>query len=100
MVLLVRAFESGVKHHKQMSLISVYYCQLAEASGTCQFPDELQGVWHSSHKGNLTFDGNGVMGYPIQMSATVDELNFNCTEKDGDYYLLKQVYNHTLVFMR
>lgn len=57
-------------------------------ASTCEFPDELQGIWYSSHKGNLNFTGTEVLGYPIAMSATVNELNFNCTEKNGDYYLL------------
>ncbi|XP_063419327.1 uncharacterized protein LOC134702189 [Mytilus trossulus] len=58
------------------------------SAAICEFPDELQGIWYSSHKGNLNFNGTEVLGYPIAMSATVSELNFNCTEKNGDYYLL------------
>ncbi|XP_061184214.1 uncharacterized protein LOC133192240 [Saccostrea echinata] len=54
--------------------------------GTCTFPESLDGLWTSSHNGDLTFNSTHVE-YPVE--ATGGNLIFECYELTGTKYLLR-----------
>lgn len=62
---------------------------IRKIGAACTFPDELRGTWVSSHKGALSFNDSLITEYPIQMSAVVSALDFNCHESSGRTYLIK-----------
>lgn len=72
-----------------VELTNKSFCNIDLSGAACTFPDELRGTWVSSHKGALSFNDSLITEYPIQMSAVVSALDFNCHESSGRTYLIK-----------
>nr|XP_022321674.1 uncharacterized protein LOC111123559 [Crassostrea virginica] len=60
----------------------------AQFASSCQFPEDLRGVWISSDKGFLRFADSVIYNYPVSLPGT-SSIDLLCAENNGTHYMLK-----------
>ncbi|XP_069131019.1 uncharacterized protein [Argopecten irradians] len=64
------------------------YLSLVDAD--CTFPENVTGLWHSSDRGELTFNSTSIFGYGVDVPG-LGIMDFNCIDQSGSTYLLQAV---------